>query len=114
MGHFGRIASLDDLPNEKTLIGYVRKAAELNKKGIKKPDEFKPKKKPPLRIPGYLTAALKKHAKARKTFGNFSPSHRREYVEWLTEAKWEETRAQRLQTTIKWLNEGKARNWKYL
>ncbi len=113
-GHFGRVASLGDLPNEKTLIGYVRKAAELNEKGVKEPDKARPKKKPPLRIPGYLTAALKKHVKARKTFEDLSPSHRREYVEWLTEAKREETRAQRLQTTIEWLSEGKARNWKYL
>lgn len=114
MGHFGRITSLDDLPSENTLVGYVRKAAELNEKGIKKPDRAEPEKKPPLRIPSYLNAALKKDAKAKRTFENLSPSHKREYVEWLTEAKREETRTQRLQTTIKWLAEGKARNWKYV
>ena len=113
MGHFGCIRSLDDLPSEKILIGYVGKAAELNEKGIKKPDRATPKKKPPLRIPSYLSAALKKNAKAKKTFANFTPSHQREYVDWLTEAKREETRKQRLQTAIEWMNHGKTRHWKY-
>lgn len=111
MGHFGRITSLKDLPSEKALIDYVAQAAELNEKGIKKAGR---KKKPPLRIPSYLSAALQKHARAKKTFANFSPSQRREYVEWLTEAKREETRKQRLKTAIEWMSEGKPRNWKYI
>jgi uncharacterized protein YdeI (YjbR/CyaY-like superfamily) len=110
MGHFGRITSLSDLPNEKALIGYVRKAAELNEKGIKASDR---KKRKPLPVPAYLTAALKKNAKARKTFENFSPSQRRDYIEWVTEAKREETRRQRLKITLEWLAQGKPRNWKY-
>ena len=64
-------------------------------------------------MPDDLAAVLKKNAKARKTFEDFSPSHRREYIEWITEAKREETRKQRLATAVKWLTEGKARNWKY-
>ena len=114
MGHFGRITSLDDLPSEKTLVGYVRKAAELNEKGIKAPGRTQPKKKPPLQVPDYLTTALKKNAKAKKTFANFSPTNQREYVEWLTEAKRKETRQQRLKTAIDWMAQGKVRNWKYL
>jgi uncharacterized protein YdeI (YjbR/CyaY-like superfamily) len=114
MGHFGRITSLDDLPGEKTLVGYVRKAAELNEKGIKARGRTQPKKKPPVRIPDYLTTALKKNAKAKKTFENFTPSHQREYVEWITEAKREETRQQRVKTAIDWMSRGKVRNWKYL
>ena len=92
MGHFGRITSLADLPNEKTLISYVRKAARLNEKGVKAPWRARQKKKPPLTIPDYFSAALKKNAKARKSFENFSPSNKREYVEWVSEAKREETR----------------------
>ena len=114
MGHFGRITSLDDLPSEKTLIGYVRKAAELNEKGIKAPGRTQPKKKRPLQVPDYLKTALKKNAKAKKTFESFSPSQQREYVEWLTEAKREETRQQRLKTAIDWMAQGKVRNWKYM
>ncbi len=113
MGHFGRITRLADLPNEKTLLSYVRKAAQLNEAGIKVPRKPKPKKASGLEIPDDLTAALRKNARARKTFDDFSPSHRKEYVEWLTEAKREETRRQRLATVIAWLAEGKPRHWKY-
>jgi uncharacterized protein YdeI (YjbR/CyaY-like superfamily) len=114
MGQFGRIGSIRDLPNEKVLIGYVRKAAELNEKGVKVPERSQRRKRAPLPTPDYLTAALNKNAKARKTFENFSPSNQREYVAWLIEAKREETRQQRLRTAIDWMAEGKVRNWKHL
>lgn len=113
MGSFGSIKSLADLPNEKTLIGYVKKAAALNEAGIKAPGRTQPKKRAPIPVPDYFSAALKKNAKARKTFESFPPSHRREYLEWITEAKREETRNERMATSIKWLAEGKSRNWKY-
>jgi uncharacterized protein YdeI (YjbR/CyaY-like superfamily) len=113
MGQFGRIGSIADLPDEKIMIGYVRKAFELNEKGVKAPGRSQPKKRKPLPIPEYLTAELKKNAKARTAFENFTPSHQREYIEWLTEAKREETRQQRLKTAIEWMAQGKARNWKY-
>jgi uncharacterized protein YdeI (YjbR/CyaY-like superfamily) len=114
MGSFGCIKSLKDLPAEQTLIGYVKKAAALNEAGIKVPGRTQPKKRKPLPIPDDLTAALNKNAKARKIFEGFTSSHRREYVEWITEAKRDETRKQRLATALKWLAEGKARNWKYM
>jgi uncharacterized protein YdeI (YjbR/CyaY-like superfamily) len=113
MGHFGRITQLSDLPNEKILIGYVRKAAELNDAGVKVPRRAKPKGPRVLEIPDDLTAALRKNTKARQTFEDFSYSHRKEYVEWIIEAKRAETRRQRLATTIEWLAEGKPRMWKY-
>jgi uncharacterized protein YdeI (YjbR/CyaY-like superfamily) len=113
MGSFGSIKTLKDLPNEKTLIGYVKKAAALNEAGIKVPGRAQPKKRAPIPVPPYFAAALKKNAKARTTFESFPPSHRREYLEWVTEAKREETRNERLAKTIKWLAEGKSRHWKY-
>ena len=113
MGSFGCIKSLKDLPSEKTLIGYVKKAAALNEAGIKVPGRAQPKKRAPIPVPDYFAAALKKNPKAGKAFESFSPSHRREYLEWITEAKREETRQARMATSIKWLAEGKARNWKY-
>jgi uncharacterized protein YdeI (YjbR/CyaY-like superfamily) len=113
MGSFGCIKSLADLPSEKTLVGYVKKAAALNEAGIKAPGRTQPKKRAPIPVPDYFTAALKKNAKARKAFESFPPSHRREYLEWITEAKREETRNERMATSIKWLSEGKARHWKY-
>jgi uncharacterized protein YdeI (YjbR/CyaY-like superfamily) len=114
MGSFGLIKSLRDLPSEKTLIAYVKKAAALNDAGIKVPGRTQPKKREPLALPDDFSAALKKNAKARKTFEEFAPSKRREYIEWVTEAKREETRKERLGTSIKWLSEGKPRHWKYM
>src|SRR6476661_8587539 len=107
MGSFGCIRSMADLPNEKTLIGYVKKATALNDAGIKAPGRTQPKKREPLEVPDYFEAALKKNPKAKKTFTEFPPSKRREYLEWVTEAKREETRKERLATSISWLAEGK-------
>jgi len=114
MGSFGSLRSLDDLPGEQTLISYVKKEAALNEAGIKAPGRTQPKKRKPLPMPADFTAGLKKNAKARKTFESFSPSHRREYIEWIIEAKREETRKERLTKSLRWLAEGKARNWKYM
>jgi len=114
MGSFGCIKSLADLPSEKTLIGYVKKAAALNEAGIKAPGRTEPKRRKPLPMPADFTAALKKNPKAQTTFEKFSPSHRREYIQWITEAKREETRKERLAKSVKWLAEGKPRNWKYM
>ncbi len=112
MGHFGRITKLADLPNEQQLASYVRKAAKLNEKGVKKPRP--PRAAPrPLEVPADFAAALRKNAAARQTFEKFPPGKRNEYVSWLTEAKRAETRAQRLTTSVAWLAEGKSRNWKY-
>jgi uncharacterized protein YdeI (YjbR/CyaY-like superfamily) len=113
MGSFGCIKSLRDLPNEKTLIGYVKKAAALNEAGIKAPGRTQPKKREPIPMPDDFGAALKKNAKARKNFDAFAPSKRREYLEWITEAKREETRKQRLANSIQLLSEGKPLHWKY-
>jgi uncharacterized protein YdeI (YjbR/CyaY-like superfamily) len=47
-------------------------------------------------------------------FTGFPLSHRREYVDWIAEAKGEETRNRRLKTAIPWIADGKPRNWKYM
>lgn len=112
MGQFGRIASLDDLPADRTVVALVRKAARLNASGEKVPRPVK-HPKPPLAMPPDLAAALKKNAKARATFERFPPSQKRDYIEWIVEAKTDATRARRLATTLEWLAEGKSRNWKY-
>jgi uncharacterized protein YdeI (YjbR/CyaY-like superfamily) len=113
MGQFGRITSFDDLPGDKILTGYIKKAVELNEAGVKSPARAKSKTKKEVVVPDYFLAALKKNKKVLAAFENFSPSHKREYVEWLTGAKREETRAKRLQTAIEWLAQGKSLNWKY-
>ncbi len=112
MGQFGRITSIKELPAPKILGGYVKKAMQLNEAGIKSPR--KTTRKPAFVVPDDLSLALKKNRKAAATFAGFSPSQQREYVDWLNEAKREETRKKRLRTTIEWLSEGKQRNWKYM
>lgn len=114
LGHFGRLTSLADLPGDKILIGYLKKAVELNEAGVKNPMRAKSKANKEVVAPEYFLAALKKNKKALATFENFSPSHKREYVQWVTEAKREETRVKRLKTTVELLSEGKPRNWKYM
>jgi uncharacterized protein YdeI (YjbR/CyaY-like superfamily) len=114
MGQFGRITTLADLPSKSVLAGYIRKAAALNDAGVKV--ERKPRRAAPkvLRVPPELAAALKRNKKAQATFDGFSPSQKREYVEWIAEAKSDDTRARRLQTAIECMAEGKSRNWKYI
>jgi uncharacterized protein YdeI (YjbR/CyaY-like superfamily) len=112
MGHFGRITSLRDLPSDSEIIGYVKKAAELNERGVQK--KRTPRRARKLQVPPDLKSALSKNAKARKTFENFSYSHKKEYAQWITDAKRDETRQRRLQTAIKWLAQGKPQNWKYV
>jgi hypothetical protein len=113
MGQFGRITSVKDLPSDKVFMSLVKKAAALNDAGIKPKREAKTPKKP-LTAPAYMLSAIRKNKKAHTTFESFSPSARREYVEWVTEAKSDDTRARRLETTVQWLSEGKIRNWKYV
>lgn len=114
MGQFGRITSLKQLPPKKTLVGYVKKAAELNDAGIKNPARVKPRtEKKELTVPDYFTAAVKKNKKALATFDGFPYSKKKDYVEWVTEAKTDETRDRRLKTAVEWMAEGKGRNWKY-
>jgi uncharacterized protein YdeI (YjbR/CyaY-like superfamily) len=112
MGSFGRVTSLSDLPADKVIISLIQQAVELNEKGIKV------KKKPAARnkdvtVPADLEKALSKNKPAKATFDKFSPSHKREYVQWIEEAKTEATRNKRLGTTVEWLSEGKSKNWKY-
>jgi uncharacterized protein YdeI (YjbR/CyaY-like superfamily) len=113
MGQFGRLTSVKDLPTRRVLIGYIKKAQELNDAGIKAARPKPRAEKKELVVPEYFTAALKKNKKALATFEGFPYSHKKEYVQWVTEAKTDETRQRRLATSVEWLAEGKSRNWKY-
>ncbi|NUO75142.1 MAG: hypothetical protein HOQ32_03925 [Lysobacter sp.] len=114
MGQFGRLTGVADLPGKRELGGYVKQAMALIDAGVKRPSTKSAQPKPPVEVPDDLAAALKKNARARKTFEAFAPSHRREYVEWITEAKREATRLKRIEQAVEWLAEGKQRNWKYM
>jgi hypothetical protein len=114
MGQLGRLTTLSDLPPKGVLASYIRKAVALNEEGVKVPRGPKRAASKPLRVPADLAAGLNTSRKAHVTFTAFSPSHKREYIEWIIEAKSPETRARRLQAAIEWLAEGKSRNWKYM
>ena len=112
MGH-GRVTDISQLPPDKILLEYIREAVALNEQGVKVP-AAKKKRKGELEIPDYFMAALKKNKLALTTFVAFSPSNKREYVEWIVEAKQEATRDKRMAQAIEWMHEGKPRNWKYM
>ena len=110
-----RITKLEDLPSDKILLEYIQQAIKLNEEDIKLP---KPPKrvldKKDLVVPLYLKRALNKNPKAKEIFDAFSYTNQKEYIIWLTDAKLEKTRKERLKTAIDWMAEGKVRNWKYL
>ena len=93
MGHLGRLTAVSDLPTKTVLAGYIRKAVALNDEGVRVPRATKRAAPKAVRLPADLAAALNKSRKARAAFAAFSPSHKREYIEWITEAKSAGTRA---------------------
>jgi uncharacterized protein YdeI (YjbR/CyaY-like superfamily) len=110
---FGKLTSVKDLPARSKLMKLVKDAAKLNESGAVVPRA--PRSAPrPVQVPPELSKALHKNAKARAVFEAFPPSHKREYVDWIVEAKTEETRQRRLDQAIEWIAEGKQRNWKYM
>ena len=115
MGSLGRITGLRDLPADRLLLRYMSQAAEFVESGQRKKSiDRKPKAaKPHLRVPVELSAALKKNKLAAKAFERFSPSCRREYVEWIWAAKRQETKEKRVAQAVEWIAQGKSRNWKY-
>ncbi len=108
-----RVTSLADLPAQRVLVACVKAAKRLNDEGKKEPKRARPKRTIRVTVPVDLKAELRRNAKARAVFAAFPPSQKREYVEWIVEAKRAETRAKRLTTAIAWLAQGKHRNWKY-
>ncbi|WP_438479024.1 YdeI/OmpD-associated family protein [Oleiharenicola lentus] len=111
MGLLGRITSVADLPDDKALGRYLRAALALHDTGVA-PREKKPPR-PELATPAEFAAALKRNKKAAAHWADFSPSARRDYLEWIIDAKRDETREQRIETTLEWVAEGKSRHWKY-
>jgi uncharacterized protein YdeI (YjbR/CyaY-like superfamily) len=114
LGHFGRLTSLADLPKDQVLLAYLKEAKALNESGkAKHPRPQSKKKAIPVPVPEDLAAALSESKPATARFKAFPESHRREYIEWIVEAKREATRANRIAQTVAWIAEGKSRNWRY-
>lgn len=113
MGNFERITKLSDLPTDKILIAYLKEAKRLNDDSINLPAR-KGKDEKKLTVPSYFLKAIKGNAEAYDVFKNFSYSNKKEYVDWVEDAKTDVTRQKRIQTAIEWMAEGKIRNWKYV
>ena len=111
MGQFGKLTKIDDLPPRKALEALVKKAMRLTDEGVKPPRDKH--KKEAFTVPQDMRAALDANPAAAATFEGFPPSAQREYVEWITEAKRDETRIKRLNQAVEWMAEGKRRHWKY-
>lgn len=116
MGVLGKLTSLKDLPSDRELVAYLRTAAASIETGARTTNYSRPKPsapKPPPEVPASLAAALKKNKAAATQFAAMPPGCKREYCEWIAEAKRDETRDKRVATAIEWIAEGKRRNWKY-
>ena len=113
-GSFGKITSLKDLPPDEILVDFIKQAMLLNEPGNKKPavkKETSPKAA--IEMPADFAHLLAGNPKAQAAYEKFSPSHKREYLEWIVDAKSDATRVKRMETAIEWISEGKSRNWKY-
>ncbi len=112
MGQFGRLTSVDDLPSDTEFDALIREAVALAATAPA-PRKVKHEPKPPAALHPEFAAALKAHPEAKAVLDGFSPSAQRDYLDWVTEAKQDATRAKRIATAVEWLAEGKKRHWKY-
>ncbi|EJL75666.1 YdeI/OmpD-associated family protein [Chryseobacterium populi] len=111
MFSLGKITKIEDLPSKSQLKKAIKEAIELAELGVTL--KKAPVSKTEVEIPDYFRKALDKNKKAGEVFKKASPSFRKEYVMWVTEAKTENTRNKRLEQSLEWIAEGKSRNWKY-
>jgi uncharacterized protein YdeI (YjbR/CyaY-like superfamily) len=114
MGHLGKITSLQDLPTDTQIIAYIKEAIQLNEEGKKVVKAQAVTASKELVIPSYITEAIEQNEQAFATFQAFPPSHKKEYVQWIDEAKTEVTKSKRLAKAIETLSEGKPYNWQYM
>lgn len=112
MGQFGRITSLTDLPDAAAMEAQIRSVIALIELGGV-PRRATTLRKPEAEIPPALAEALARDPSAAAAFDAFPPSCRREYCEWIADAKRDATRDKRVAEAIEWIRDGKRRNWKY-
>ena len=112
-GHLGRLTSVDDLPSAAVFTRYIKKAMKLNEQGVKNPARDRSRRVRPVTVPADLKGALARNKNAQAAFEAFPPSHKREYVEWIIDAKTDATRQRRLAQALEWMSEGKSRHWQY-
>jgi hypothetical protein len=114
MGSLGALTSKKDLPADKIIISYIKTAVRLNEEGINLEKAKPGTSAKTLEVPDAFTKALAKNKEARKTYDAFSHSNKKEYIDWINDAKTDATRDKRIATAIEWMAEGKIRHWKYI
>jgi uncharacterized protein YdeI (YjbR/CyaY-like superfamily) len=114
MGQFGKLRHINDLPNRNEFLRMLVEAVKLNESGTQVIKKSVLKETRTLEIPSFFLDELNKNPRAHELFEGFSYTNKKDYVEWVTEAKTEATRLKRLSTAMEWMNEGKIRNWKYV
>lgn len=112
MGQYGRISSAADLPDLETIEGQIREAVRLTEEGVK-PRRVVKRSEGEAAVPPELAEALAEDDVASSVFDGFPPSARRDYCEWIAEAKRPETKARRVAEAVTWIGESKRRHWKY-
>lgn len=114
MGGYGKITALSDLPSDAVLEAGLKEAAQrVATSGTARKPQAKRPPKPEIPMPDDFAAALAAVPQAKASLEGFAPGQRREYLEWITEAKQTATREKRIAQAVEWLTEGKKRNWKY-
>lgn len=113
MGQFGKVTSIEQLPNETILISYITEAMALTDAGEKLP-KATPKGAKVLQAPDAMLEALNNNSIALSNYNAFSQSNKNDYIEWISDAKTAGTRDRRIAQMLVWLEEGKPRNWKYM
>jgi len=111
-GSFGRIEKMEDLPPDEALADFVRQMIAINEAGIKE-TKAPAAPKAELPMPDDFNEMLSGNSTALGYFVDFSPSKKREYIEWIIDAKSDATRLKRMEQAVEWISEGKSRNWKY-
>lgn len=114
MGQFGRLTDLSMLPGQDRVDAGLHDAIARHAAPAARGAPAPRAARTPLETPQALRVALEAHPAAKAAYEAFAPSHRREYAEWIAEAKREETRARRVAQAVEWLAEGRPRNWKYM
>lgn len=113
MGQFGKLTSVADLPDAAYFAEMVGNAVRQIVSGAGKPMRASRSLKPDPVIPPELAVALAGNPQAAGHFNDFAQSCRREYCDWIGEAKRQGTRDKRTAEAVRWLEQGKRRNWKY-
>ncbi|TAK19041.1 MAG: hypothetical protein EPO35_00670 [Acidobacteria bacterium] len=108
------ITAIGDLPSDAAIIKLLKTAKKLNDDNVQLPKrKVNRSKNRVVRVPPVFMKAINANAKARAAFEKFPYSHKKEYVEWIADAKKPETRDRRIAQAIQWMAAGKSRNWKY-